>query len=272
LERESDDAELHSLLGRPSTNLGLYGRWRDVEERDREYAVAEQEHRAVLYELRLAHLVQLEAALEVLYAIHRRNADRPRVHEAALADAEAVVRLVDDAHAERVRSAHAAFVAGWGPHERPLVAEHRAQVQETLEGSAALVVAGGHVGELLRVLRLFDVGASLPATVVAWSAGAMALTERVVLFHDRGPQGTSPAEIYGDGLGVLRGMVLLPHARRRLRVDDPIGMAVLARRFAPARCVVLDDGVCLELSPDLTLPGTARIVTPDGRIGALEDQ
>ena len=49
-------------------------------------------------------------------------------------------------------------------------------------------------------------------------------------------------------------MVPLPHMRRRLRVDDPIRMSVLARRFAPARCVVLDDGVRVPLAPDGGLP------------------
>ena len=70
----------------------------------------------------------------------------------------------------------------------------------------------------------------------------MALTERVVLFHDRAPQGPAHAEIYDDGLGLIAGAVLLPHARRRLRIDDLTRMSALASRLAPALCVVLDDG------------------------------
>ncbi len=62
----------------------------------------------------------------------------------------------------------------------------------------------------------------------------------------------------------------LPHARRRLRVDDPVRLAVLARRFAPARCVVLDDGVRLPLGPDGSLPPGARVVEPEGRITPVE--
>ena len=71
------------------------------------------------------------------------------------------------------------------------------------------------------VLRLFAVGR--PPAVVAWSAGAMALTERVMLFHDRAAHGPSHAEFADVGLGWVPGAVLLPHARRRLRVDDPAG-------------------------------------------------
>ena len=73
--------------------------------------------------------------------------------------------------------------------------------------------------------------------MIAWSAGAMALTDRIVLFHDRAPQGPGHPEVYGSGLSLLRDVVLLPHARARLLLDDTARMAVFARRFAPARCV-----------------------------------
>ena len=92
------------------------------------------------------------------------------------------------------------------------------------------------------MLHLFNVaaGAAAAAPVIAWSAGAMALTDRIVLFHDRAPQGPGHPEVYGSGLSVLRDVVLLPHARARLLLDDAPRMAVFARRFAPARCVLLE--------------------------------
>ena len=145
-----------------------------------------------------------------------------------------------------------------------MVARHRAEVTDVLTSASALVVAGGHVGVLLHVLRLFAVPA--PAVVIAWSAGAMALTERVLLFHDRAPHHPSHAEFLDHGLGWLRGCVLLPHARRRLRTDDSVRMAELAFRAAPARCVILDDGVRLDLGSGDVLPPDARVVTADGRI------
>jgi hypothetical protein len=264
-EREPDDAELTRLLGGRCVNLRLYARWLDVLDRDPEYATAELNHRAVLDELQELYLVQLDHALRAVYAIADRTA-RPRVRAAALADAETAVRLVDQRHAERVSAAQADFAAAWPPASRQVVARHRAEVAGLLGSATALLVAGGHVGVLLRVLRLFGVPDLLPGTVVAWSAGAMALTDRVVLFHDRAAQGPTHAEVYDDGAGLVRDAVLLPHARRRLRVDDRDRMAVLARRFAPARCVVLDDGVRIDLGPDSALPAEARIVGTDGRI------
>jgi hypothetical protein len=109
-----------------------------------------------------------------------------------------------------------------------------------------------------------------PPVVIAWSAGAMALTERVLLFHDRAPHGPAHAEFLDAGLGWIPGCVLLPHARRRLRTGDAERMAELARRAAPARCVVLDDGARLDLSEAGVLPPSARVIGADGRIAALE--
>jgi hypothetical protein len=235
--------------------------------RDPEYAAAELEHRAALVELQELYLVQLDGALRGLREVARYGGSRPPIREAACADAEAVVRLVDERHLARVRAARAAFEAEWRPGERLAAAGHRAEVRQVLDGVAALVIAGGHVGVLLHVLRLFAVGAA--PVVIAWSAGAMALTERVLLFHDRAPHGPSHAEFLDAGLGWVAGCVLLPHARRRLRTDDPARMAELGARAAPDRCVVLDDGVRLDLGEDGGLPPGARTIGPDGRIGDL---
>ncbi len=263
-EREPDDAELDGLLAGRSINLRLHARWQDVLERDPEYATAEREHRAALAELQELHLVQLDGVLGALREVARHGGSRPQVREAARADAEAAVRLVDERHLARVAEERAAFERLWRPGERWVAAEHLAAVRQVLAGAAALAVAGGHVGVLGHVLRLFAVTA--PPEVVAWSAGAMALTDRVLLFHDRAAQGPAHAEFADIGLGWVPGVVLLPHARRRLRVDDPARMAELAVRAAPARCVVLDDGVRLDLGPDGALPPAALVVGRDGRL------
>ena len=72
--------------------------------------------------------------------------------------------------------------------------------------------------------------------VAAWSAGAMAIAERVVLFHDHPPQGAGNAEVFEAGLGLVRGAVFLPHAATRLALDDVGRVALLARRLPPAAC------------------------------------
>ncbi len=269
-EREVDDAELREHVGPRTVNLSLHARLLSVYDEDREYAHAEREHEAALAEVRQLYLVQLDHALSAAYDVARRSEARPRLRERALTDALRVVQLLDEQHMQRVKELHEAFYDAWRPQERDSVARHREEVRHALEGSSALAIAGGHVGELARVLHLFHVAPHLPARVVAWSAGAMALTERVVLFHDFVPHGVAQTEVYGTGIGVVTGLVALPHARRRLRVGDQIRMSVLARRFAPARCLVLDDVTSVSLGEDGGLPPEARVLDHDGHIATLE--
>jgi hypothetical protein len=266
-EREPDDAELDTLVEGRGANLRLHARWQDVLAKDPEYAAAELEHRAALRELQELYLVQLDGTLRALREVGHYGGSRAEIRAAARADMEAAVRLVDAQHLTRVRSARAAFEARWRPGERLAAAEHCTEVGRVLGEAAALVVAGGHVEVLLHVLRLF--GVSAPPVVIAWSAGAMALTERVLLFHDRIPHGPAHPEFLDVGIGWIPGCVLLPHARRRLHTDDAARMAELVGRAAPARCVVLDDGTRLDLGESRVLPPGTRVIEPDGRIGDL---
>jgi len=270
-EREPDDEELRSLLGGEASGLGLYGRWLDVQERDPEYAAASRSLEAVLGELADLYLLRLDYALQAVYALQQRAAP--------LAEAVEAVRELDEAHLARVSEVRGEFFDRLRPHDRPVIAEHRASVASALASAAALVVAGGHVGVLAEVLHLFNVAASLPssAAVIAWSAGAMALADRIVLFGDRSAHGPGHAEVYGSGLSVVRGVVPLPHAKARLLLDDAPRMAVFARRFAPAVCVPLEAGARVELSAGGSsggssgggLPAGARVLGPDGHVSSL---
>ncbi len=53
-----------------------------------------------------------------------------------------------------------------------------------------------------------------------------------------------------NGLGFLPGVVLYPHAHRRLRLHDANKVARLARRFAPAENIGLENGAWLESTPE----------------------
>jgi hypothetical protein len=267
-EREADDDELDRLLGGRGVNLRLRSRWLDVLESDAEFARAEREHRTVLDELQQLYLLRLDHALRAATEVARRSDGNPRTTAMALEDSLEIVRMIDAGHLVRVKELHAAFYAAWPPHEREVVEKHRAEVRGVLAGAECLVIAGGHVGELVQVLHLFNIAPDVPEHVVAWSAGAMALTERVVLFHDRAAHGPAQTEVYDEGIGLAPRIVLLPHARRRLRTDDPVRMSVLARRFAPGRCVLLDDGVAVQLGPSGEVPTDALVVDADGALVA----
>jgi hypothetical protein len=268
-EREPDDQELSKLLSAQDVNLQLYRRWLDVQERDPRFAEGERRVRGQLDELQDIYLLRLDHALKSVQELQRR-AGSDRLRAQAVTDALAAVRELDAAHLSRVGQLHGEFYQAWQPHARPVIAGHRAEIAGLLGDSAALVIAGGHVGVLTATLHLFNIAAALNSPVIAWSAGAMALTDRVVLFYDRAPQGPGHPEVYGAGLSLLRDVVLLPHARARMLLGDGPRMAVFARRFAPARCILLEAGGRIETGTDNGYPPGTLILAQDGRVTALE--
>jgi hypothetical protein len=151
------------------------------------------------------------------------------------------------------------------------MARHRAEVENIVKRSGVVLVAGGHVAVLLYRMRLFGLADLLQGrTVIGWAAGAMALSERVVLFHDDLPFGPGHAESLDDGLGLARGIVPLPHASRRLRLDDPARVSLFARRFAPAVPVALDPESRVDWNGDRwTSPSGTRRLTKMGDLEML---
>ena len=287
LEREGDDGELHALLGGRTVGLSLYTRWLDVQERDPEYAAASRELADVLAELADLYLIRLDYALQAVYALQRRAlSDRLGVSRVAsrvappftspeaspvaspVAEAVAAVRALDAAHLAHVNEVRGEFFDRLRPHDRPVIASHRSAVADVLGSAAAVIIAGGHVDVLAEVLHLFNVAAALRSPVIAWSAGAMALADRIVLFGDRSAHGPGHPEVYGSGLSVVRDVVLLPHARTRLLLDDTLRMAVFASRFSPSLCVLLDAGSRVEFSDSgpADLPADTRVLASDGHV------
>ena len=268
-EREPDDGELTKLLGARDVNLRLYRRWLDVADRDPAFAAGERRLAGVLEELQDLYQLRLDHALRAVYAVQRRSGS-DRLRAGVLAEAIEAVRELDAGHARRVGGVRAEFYQALRPHDRPVIAGHRAEVARVLGDAAVLVIAGGHVGVLADCLHLFNVAAALRSPVIAWSAGAMALAERIVLFHDRSAHGPGHPEVYGSGLSVVRDVVPLPYARARLLLDDAPRMAVFARRFAPARCVLLENGTRVDTDGEGGWPPGTRVLGADGHVITLE--
>lgn len=265
-EREPDDELLATLAGGDTVNLRLWHRMQEVWEADPEFAEADQRRRAVLEEMQELYLLGLDHVVRAIAALHQHTPRTHAVREQAIADAEEIMRDMDQRHLDRVAEVHQRFWARWRPHERPAVAAARAAVSRELAGAQAVVITGGHVGVLVGALHLFNVAPQIRVPVIAWGAGAMALTERVVLFHDRAAHGPTAAEVFSAGVGLVRGVVALPDARSRLDLDNRTRMATLARRFAPAACLVLDAGTRVDLGPDGALPEDAPVLRPDGTV------
>jgi hypothetical protein len=182
------------------------------------------------------------------------------------------LRTVDREHLRRLRRLYSEFEERWEPTRRPAVADQRDQIRRILEDCSAVAIAGGHVSVLLNRLRLFDIPALIESRpLVAWSAGAMAVSESVVLFHDSPPQGPGNPELLDAGLALCRGVVPLPHARERLKLDDPVRVALFSRRFRPAVSVVLDAVARLTWDgEDWSIGAGTQALTRSGRVRTLK--
>ena len=241
-----------------------------MQERDPEFALGERRLAAVLEELQDMYLLRLDHALQAVYAVQRRSGGR-RLRADVLAEAIGAVRDLDAAHLRRVGAVRGEFYEGLRPHDRPVIAEHRADVAGLLADAAAVVVAGGHVGVLADALHLFNIAASLRSPVIAWSAGAMALTDRIVLFNDRAPQGPGHPEIYGSGLSVLRNLVALPHASARLLLGDDATDGRLRPQVRPGPlCPAGEQAPRVDTDGDGDRPPGTRVLAADGHVTTLE--
>ncbi len=241
-EREGELEDLIGHIGRPCQDLGLYQAVNDAFSADPRLFHA---HRArqdklrllqSLYRKRLNHAAA--AAAEMLAA----DGDAQIVQRERRA-AINTLRTLDRQHLRHIKDVHATFDQSWDPARHPTLAPVRERLAADVDRAQAVLVAGGHVSTLINRLRLFGLGEVIARKpIVAWSAGAMALSRRIVLFHDSPPQGAGHAEVLDAGLDLLPALLPLPHARERLHLDDPERVALMARRFGPDPAITLDPG------------------------------
>ena len=270
-EREQEDDEIARHLGGRTVNLDLFQRGEEVLTADTELARAIEEitsrrHRThEIYRLRLNHLMAVVwelLSLDNFGKLAKRELD----------DAFESVRALDRRHIESRRALRSNFARKWKPNERPTVVRHRREIGKILADCEAVAIAGGHVETLVDHLRFFDMEELWEnRPILCWSAGAMALAETIVLFHDDPPQGFGHAEALDDGLAMFPRVLPLPHARRRLNLDDRRRATILARRFADFACVPLDEGDHLEIrGAALWAEKPIRRITTDGDVITLE--
>lgn len=271
-EREDDDAELAGHLQGRGRNLRLYHRLIDVMTKDTAFAAGALAFRERQHELRGFYGLRLQAAVDTAHAVLLRSSPHG-LKTAAFTGAIQVIRDVDRWYAAQLKELYRDMDRQVSVWESPVIGWHRGEIQAMLADCVAVVIAGGDVGVLLQAFRLFSLELPEELPVVAWSAGAMALTEQVVLFHDFTTQEVTAPELHDHGLGRVPGIIALPHARDRLRLDDPERLAVFARRFPDRQLVLLDRGTILRF-PDrgLLAPAGARVITRDGAVVTVPER
>ena len=208
-ERESDDGELDAVLEGRMANLRLYQRWTELISTDAEYAAAERKLADELEEQQAVYALRLFHAVAALDQVNRRD-KMPAVRAAAVADGIRQLRALDAWHLAEVAGSRQTFYRSVMIGERPNVLAHRRELLEICRGSAGMVITGGHVGVLLHLLHVFGLAAMITEPVITWSAGAMALSDRVVLFGANRPAGRRLPEVWAEGLGRTRGCCRFP--------------------------------------------------------------
>jgi Peptidase family S51 len=245
-EREGENDELRAHVEVPVTDLQLYARTERVFVNDAELQIAHRRRQQRLREMQDLYRLRLDHAKDAARELLDREGD-PDVLRSARRASLGALRALDREHLRAIERVHASFRREVRPQQRASVVPHIDELRRLIEPAAAVLIAGGHVAVLVNRLRLFDLRRLIGAKpVIAWSAGAMAISERVVLFHDHPPQGAGNPEVFDSGLGLLADIVPLPQAQKRIALHDAERLMLLARRFAPARCVTLDDGSILH--------------------------
>ncbi len=270
-EAENDIDDIRAVLGIPLVDLCLYGRTESVFEADANLAAAYRQRQEKLQEQQRLYRLRLRRLAAATREMLRADSDAVIV-AAEQRHAFAQLKALDRHHIGRTELAHREFEEQFNASRNPELARHRHEIAAAVDRADAVLITGGNIIVLLNRLRLFDMAGVLSdKPVIGWSAGAMALTERVVLFHDRMPHGRRDAEVLGHGLGLVGGTIVFPDSAQRLRSEDRLRISFMSRRFAPDACLALDSGSAAEFhGSSLVRFEAARKLARNGRLTRLK--
>jgi len=270
---QDEEGQLEELAGLDGwlTDLTVYQRSEALLTDDDALAQSHRERQATLQELQRLYRLRLQYAQQAVEELQTSSA-RPALLSEQLSAARTSLRLLDRQQCRLIRRTHEQFAANCAPGHHPLLDQQRGELAELINASQAVLIAGGNIATLISRMRLFDLASLLAGKpLIVWSAGAMLLTDTIVVFHDYPPQGAGHAEILDTGLGLLHNWIVLPHAHSRLRLQDRQRVADLATRFATARCITLDEGAELVLrNNELQSVQQVQQLARSGRLLPLE--
>lgn len=269
-EAENDIDDVRAIVGRELRDLEIYRRAEVLFETDTRLADDYRARQNRLKEQQRVYRSRLRPLAIAARRMLRYEGDREIV-AAEQRHAIAQLRALDRHHLNRTEALNQRFHAEFDPLTHDILRKHADEIRAIVEDASAVLITGGNIAILINRLRLFGLGRILgQANVVAWSAGAMAMAERIVLFHERLPQGRRDPEIFGAGLGLVPGFVFMPDAKHRLRPKDRLRIGLMAKRFAPDDCVTLDNGAALSwIGGKLEATDGARYLNRNGRLAKL---
>ncbi|MGB5331263.1 MAG: Type 1 glutamine amidotransferase-like domain-containing protein [Woeseiaceae bacterium] len=265
-EAEGDIDGMQRLVKNPLSDLRLYQKTEALFAADPRLHEAYRQRQERLKEQQRFYSLRLRQ-LKIAARVILRAEGEPSVVAAERRHAISQLRALDQHHLRQVDKIHARFDKDFNVDCHDLLADQTAALVEALSQFETLLITGGNVVVLMNRLRLFGLGPQLKRkNIVAWSAGAMVLADRIVLFHERMPQGRRDAEIMCRGMAIVPDTVLLPNASGRLKLGDSLRIGLFDRRFSPANCVTLENGSYLLFEGEtLRDSEAARRMTRSGK-------
>jgi len=269
-EAEGDIGDVQRLLKNPLTDLGLYKKANDLFDADTTLHEAYRLRQDHLKEQQRLYRMRLRQLMIAARATLRAEGETS-VIAAERRHAISQLRALDQHHLRQVGKIHSRFDNACNVESNARLADATAAVEAQFSQFETVLITGGNVVVLMNRLRLFGLHRLLhDKQIVAWSGGAMVLCDRIVLFHDKLPQGRRDAEIMSEGLGILPRLVLLPNPSDRLRTRDLPRISLFDRRFSPAICATLDSGSFLLFEGQtLRACEAAKRMTRNGKLKRL---
>lgn len=269
-EAEGDIDDVRALVPRELIDLNLYHRADKVFADDPKLHAAYRDRQSQLTELQRLYRLRLRQLMLAARQL-RRSGGNPDLVAGEERHAISQVRSLDRHHLGRINAINAAFADGICTRNSEALSRHVTDIETALAKCPTVLLTGGNVIVLLNRLRLFGVDRLLAGKhLIAWSAGVMVLSDLIVLYHDKTPNGRRDPELFSSGAGVLPGYVFLPDAGRRLKVNDAVRISLFSRRFAPATCVAMDNGSVLHFEgARFRHAEGARTLTNRGRLAKV---
>lgn len=274
------DALRRDLPKNRLVHLPIYAWFDEVHAEEPVLAAAYAARQKRIRQYKAAYRAQLQSALDAVSATQALIERDPSLFLPELHFLLTSLRAIDDRTVQRVNEIRDEFPATAQPWAYPAARDRHARIQDAFAHCSAVLIAGGHVGVLRNRMYFFGLDALLRGyvegggCVVAWSAGAMSLADRVLLYYDDPPDGRGEAEVLDSGLRLTPGAIWLPHATHRLRVVDPERMARMSARLRPELAITLENGAWVEhvngVWTSRGRPEAARLVGALGQVRPLE--
>lgn len=275
-EAEGDIDDVFEQVQRPLNDLGIYQKAEQLTAAYPKFAQAYHERQENLKDLQRLYRLRCKQLMMAARLALRAEAN-PEILEVEQHHAMGQVRELDRHHLRSIQAIHQDYDPVFNDLTSGEIAAFTNEISGLLAGCESLLITGGNVMVLLNRLNLFGLYKMLADKhLVAWSAGAMVLSDTLVLFHDKTSLGRRDPEVVSKGCGVIPGYVFLPDAERRLKESDSVRTRLMCRRFAPARCVTLNNGTGLLFEAEalktttLKIADQIKLMTRDGTFEELK--